>query len=81
MKSIKIWEGWRVYYDGKVTECKSPTEVWDLFGWDIENDPQAKKCATEITRQMYCFGHLDLTEMAKGKSLILDVIPVKEEGE
>lgn len=79
--AIKLWNGWRVYYDGKVKVCESPVEVWEMFNWDIENDPKAKECATEITRQMMMFGHLDLTKMAHGKSLVLDVIPVSDDYE
>lgn len=72
--SMKLWDGWRVY-DGKETrDYVSPVDVWDAFGWDIENNKNHREWSTEITRQMYCFGHIDLTE-AVGRTLVLDVIP------
>lgn len=75
--SIKLWDGWRIIHNGEITVCNSPKEVWDWFGWDIENDKNASECATEITKQMYCFGYIDLTPLCtkRGDHLFLEVIP------
>lgn len=84
-KSIKLWDGWKLSYDGKETICKTPPEVWEYFGWDIENDPDASECASIITREMYCFGYMDLSALCPGHTLTAEVIPVgtleKEEEE
>lgn len=75
-KSIKIWDGWRVYYDGKTTDLSCPPDVWNWFrdtlGIELTNDQQ-----TNITREMYCFGHQDI-ELTNGKHIILDVIPAND---
>lgn len=77
---MKLWEGWRIIHNGKITECASPKEVWEHFNWDVDNDPNAKECATEITRAMYCFGYVDLTPMLNGKGhLFLEVIPCEKQ--
>lgn len=70
MKTIKLWNGWRVNHNGEVIECNSPLEVWELLGWDIENDKNASECATEITRQMFCFGFVDLSKMLTKKGTL-----------
>lgn len=76
MKAMKIWDGWRIWYDGKTTDLSSPTDVWkwfkDTLGIELTDNEQLT-----ITREMYCFGHQDI-ELTNGKHIILDVIPVKE---
>lgn len=78
MKSIKLWDGWKITYDGEETICSNPPEVWEFFGWDIENDSNADECAKIITKEIYCFGHMDLSKLCPGHKLTIDVIPVKE---
>lgn len=71
VKTIKLWDGWKVTYDGEETVCKSPPEVWELFKWDIDNDPNAKECADIITREIYCFGSIDISVMCPGHTLTI----------
>ena len=80
MKTIKIMDGLKVITDDKIIELKEGgfPALWDLFGWDIENDPNAKECATIITRELFCFGQINLSHMNNGKLLLVEVIPVKE---
>lgn len=78
MKSIKIWDGIRVTTATESEVVKSPSDLWDLFGWDIKNDPAAKECSLAITRELFCFGRVDLTEMNNGKTLFLSVVPASE---
>lgn len=75
---MKLWDGWKVTHNGEETICKNPPEVWEMFGWDIENDKDANECAMMITREMYCFGHIDLSSMCNDGTLIIDIIPVNE---
>ena len=77
-KSIKIYDGIRVNYDHEISELKYICDLWDMFGWDTENDPQAKECASLITRELLCFGHIDLTELANGKLLLVEMLPPKD---
>lgn len=77
-KTIKLWDGWKVIYDGEETICKGPLEVWDMFNWDIENDPKANECALMVTREMFCFGHIDLSPLCPGHKLTIDVIPCSD---
>jgi len=78
IKKIKIYEGVRVNYDHEITELNYICELWDMFGWDIKNDPQAKECADMITRDLLLFHYVDLTKMANGKMLIVELIPPKD---
>ena len=81
-RHIKLWEGWEVNHNGEKTICKSPKEVWNLFGWDIENDKEADECASMITREVYCFGFIDLTPMCNSGTLtITAILPKKGEEE
>lgn len=75
MKTIKIWDAWRVVYNGHEYICESPSEVWKLFGWDIENDISAKECSMMITAEIFAVGHIDLTQMSHGIPLTIEVIP------
>ena len=80
-RTIKLWDGWRMTYDGEETICKTPPEVWEYLGWDIENDANASECASIITREVYCFGHMDLSQLCPGHTLTVDVIPCSSNGE
>lgn len=58
MRAIKLWDGWQVdVEDDNGTMhtyiCKSPSEVWELFGWDIVNDRTPDKVARDITTLMF----------------------------
>lgn len=79
--SIKIADGIRIITSKEIVTIEgfSMPKVWEYFGWDIENNAQQKESSMEITRALYCFGRVDLTEFTKGhKTLILEVIPVGE---
>lgn len=78
MKTIKIWDGVRVTTSSESEVVESPSDLWKMFGWDIENDPNAKECSQIITRELFCFGHIDLSQMNGGKTLLLSVIPASE---
>lgn len=77
MKTIKIWDGVNVITENETIFCESPCDIWELFNWDIENDPNAKECSLEITRQLFCFHEIDLSAMNHGKKLVLRVVPCK----
>ena len=77
MKTIKIWDGVNVITENETIFCESPSAIWQLFGWDVENDPNARECATEINRQLFCFHEVDLTAMNNGNKLLLRVVPCK----
>lgn len=77
-KSIKLWDGVRIITDDGVQIVESPADLWEVFGWDIENDANAKECSLIITRELFCFGEIDLSAMYGGKTLLLKVIPATE---
>lgn len=82
VKHIKIWDGWKINHNGEETICESPKDVWEFFGWDIENDPNADGCASLITREMYCFGFIDISQMlTDGGTLTITAIPPTENDE
>ena len=68
MKTIKLWDGIKITTEDGVTLCESPADLWD----HINTTEDMQK---EITRYLYCFGHLDLTEACNGKMCVLDVVP------
>ena len=76
--SIKLWDGIRIVTDRDTEIVDAPCDLWKVFGWDIENDPDAKECASIITRELFCFGRIDLSPMNGGKTLLLVAIPSKE---
>lgn len=76
--SIKLWDGIKVITEDETITVKMPVDLWELFGWDIENDPAAKECSIEITKHLLCFGKIDLTPMNNGKLLYLVTIPATE---
>ena len=78
MKTIKLWDGIKVTTEDETTVVKSAPELWKLFNWDIENDPNAKECAQIITRELFCYGCFDLTAMNHGNLLYLKVIPATD---
>lgn len=74
-KTIKLADGVILTYDGEQTILQGMADVWDAFNWNIKNDKQANECALEITRQLLCFGFIDLTPMCNGHTCTLKLIP------
>ena len=68
MKEIKLWDGVKITTEDDSIVCESPAELWK----HINTTEDMQK---EITRYLYCFGHLDLTEACNGKMCVLDVVP------
>ena len=81
-KSIKIYDGIRVNHNHELTELKYLPDLWELFNWDIVNDPKAKECADIITRELLCFGYIDLSQMlTKGGLLTVEMLPPKDQAD
>ena len=78
VEEIKIWEGVNVITENKTIFCDSPLKLWRLFGWDIKPTKATKECETEINRQLFGWGRVDLTSINHGKKLILEVVPCKD---
>lgn len=79
--SIKIYGGVRVNHNHELTTLEYIPDLWDMFGWDIANDPKANECAHLITRELMCFGYIDLSAMlTNGGFLTVELLPV-EDGE
>lgn len=80
MKTIKLYDGIKIITSREIRNVKYIPDVWDAFGWDIHNDKIANECSLEITKQLICFGRVDLSQFTTdGSTLILEVIPVSEE--
>lgn len=76
---IKLYDGVKVNYDGEEFEVKVISELWDIFHWDIKNDPHAKEASLNVTRNLIAMGYCDLTPaMPEGHTLTVEIIPVKE---
>ena len=76
-KKIKLFDGIKVITSDEIVTVDGPLALWDLFGWDIKNDKNADECAMLVTRELLCFGRIDLTKMNGGKTLIVEIIPAK----
>lgn len=78
-KAIKIYDGVRVIHDHEIVNLDHICDLWELFNWDVKNDPNAKECADIITRELICFGFMDLTKMTNsGKMLTVELLPPTE---
>ena len=80
-RTIKIADGIKIITSDEIVTIEgfSMPKVWEYFGWDKSDDAIMEQNKTEITRALFCFGRVDLTEFTKNhKTLILEVIPVGE---
>lgn len=76
-RKIKIADGNKVTYNGKVYIMTGNAQLWDMLGWDIEHDRDAKQCADIIVQNLFCFGYIDLSPMCSaGDKLEVEIIPV-----
>lgn len=75
IKTIKICDGLRVNYNHEITEIEHLPDLWKMFGWDVENDANAKSAAVEITRALFCVGFVDLSPMTNGDLLTVEMLP------
>lgn len=76
MKSLKLYDGIKLTHNGNVDILKCFPDIWVRFGWDIESDREADKCASMITRELIAFGFIDLSMLTDGEELKLEIIPV-----
>lgn len=73
-KSIKIMDGLKVITSDGVKRINGMKSLWKYMGWDL-SDKMTDQCATEITRNLICFGRVDLTEFTNPRStFIIEVI-------
>ena len=79
--TIKLYDGVKVITEDGTQTVKYLPDLWKMFKWDIENDPNAKECAGIITRELICFGRIDLSAMNHGRLLHLVLIPAQDETE
>ena len=71
-KTIKIFpNGVDLIIDGESENFDSLLKLWEALEWDIKNDEQASECATIVTRNLYCFGEIDLSSLAEGKHTVI----------
>ena len=71
MKEIKLFDGFRLEYDGENERYETLEEVFKAIHWDT--DDESTKNAREIVyRDMFCFGYIDLTPcMPSGHTLFI----------
>lgn len=75
-QSIKLYGGVKVITSDEIIKLKYIPDLWDMFKWDIKNDPMAKECSIEITRQLIGFGRCDLSQATQnGNTLIVELLP------
>lgn len=78
-KTIKLCDGFRVIHEDGVIETDDFRGIFtDIFGWDLENDKEAKAGYEMCIREVYCFGYVDLTKACNGHKLIIEAIPPTE---
>lgn len=68
--NLKLFNNIVLVVDGNEERFNCFPDLWNRFNWDIEKDPKAGECSTEIVRAMIMFGKIDISEMAKGKHTI-----------
>lgn len=76
-KSIKLWDYIKVITEDGEQKVDSFPDLWNLFGWDIENDSSANECADIIVRELFCFHKFDMTKANNGNLLYL--VAVRED--
>lgn len=69
-KIIKLFNNIVLVIDGNEERFEHYPDLWKRFNWDIDKDPKAGDCASEIVRAMIMFGEIDISDMAKGKHTI-----------
>lgn len=78
-KTIKLYDGVIVKTDGKEYKFDYIPEIWEAFGWDVENNPEQNNAALEITRALIGCGYCDLTfSMPEGHTMEIELIPAKD---
>ena len=78
MQDIKLYEGVIIEHKGETIKLDYIPQIWEQFGWDTENDKDAKACALAITRELICYGDFK-TQDANGREIYIKLIPPKEE--
>ena len=77
-KSIKVYDHLRVNHNHELITVESFPDLCDMFNWDIKDDPNAKECSLMITRELICFGFIDLSPMMQdGSILTVELIPAE----
>ena len=75
-RTIKLCDGFIVLYKGETEKYEGLAGIWEAFGWDIKNDPNAKECADIITRELFCFGNMTLKD-DNGYPIHIQAIPTQ----
>lgn len=70
---IELYHGLTVTYKGETERLDYICDLWPMFGWDIQNDPKAKECSMEITRELVCFG--ECTLRANDGTVLINLLP------
>ena len=73
-ESFKLYDGVIITHKGEVTKLDYICELWDAFGWDIDANEEAKKCADIITRNLVGMGFCDL-RANDGFPVHIEIIP------
>ena len=74
--TIKMYEGVKLTCRDRTEFFEGPRDIWDAFGWDIDNDETAADCAREVTRCLIGLGYCDLKDN-DGDTIHLEVVPCK----
>lgn len=75
VRKVKIFpNGFNLIVDGEKEHINSILELWEALNWDIENDENASECAGIVTRELYCFGEIDLSALTNGEHSVKVVV-------
>ena len=78
-KSIKVYDYAIIEHKGKTTKLEHICDIWEAFGWDIENDKEAKTCADLITRELICWGDFK-TNDDLGREIYIKLVKEEDNG-
>lgn len=77
-KTIKLWDAIALTVNGETERFENPKDLWAALNMDSETYKEAQ---TEIIRNLYCFGRLDLSDAYPGYTVLLSVVPCKDNKE
>ena len=71
-KTISLCDYVALIVDGEEERLpNNPRKLWEALGWAIDNDPNAKECASIITQELFCFRRCDISALTGGKHTVV----------
>lgn len=69
-KKVPIFNGFEVILNGETFKADKLNQVFAMIGLDSDLE-ECRKMRTDITRILYCFGTIDLSEYCEGDTTLV----------